>query len=171
MSSDTGERRLIPLFLALSAAGFVGIAVQEGYTDKAVTPLPGDKPTYGFGSTTHEDGTPVRLGDKTTPPKALARALQDVRSYEGAIRQCVTVPLHQYEYDAFVSLAYNVGPAAFCGSTLVKKLAALDYPAACAEIKRWRYFAGKDCSQPASRCGGLWARREWEYQLCMGEFK
>jgi lysozyme len=163
MSSDSGERLLLPLFMALSAAGLVGIAAQEGYTDKAVIPVPGDKPTIGFGST---EG--VRLGDKTTPPKALARALKDVQAYEGALRQCVKVPLRQYEYDAFVSLAYNVGPAAFCGSTLVKKLAALDYPAACGEVLRWRYFAGRDCSLPKAGCSGLWARRQWEYQLCTG---
>nr|WP_308431177.1 hypothetical protein [Laribacter hongkongensis] len=30
--------------------------------------------------------------------------------------------LHQYEYDAFVSLAYNIGSGTFCGSALVRKL-------------------------------------------------
>lgn len=29
----------------------------------------------------------------------------------------VRVPLHQHEYDAFLSLAYNIGLGAFCGST------------------------------------------------------
>lgn len=168
MSSDSGERRYAPVYLALSAVALVGIVVSEGYTDKAVTPLPGDKPTIGFGTTTRPDGTPVRPGDRTTPPQALARALKDVQQFEGALRQCVSVPLRQYEYDALISLAYNIGGEAFCGSTLVKKLNAGDYPGACAEILRWRHFQGQDCSLAANRCSGLWLRRNAEYKLCLG---
>lgn len=124
--------RIVIAALSLSAAGLVGIALNEGYTDKAVIPIPGDVPTIGFGTTGG-----VKLGDKTTPPAALARALQDVNKFEGALKKCVKVPLHQYEYDAYVDFAYNVGPTKFCGSTLVKKLNAEDYAGACAEISRW----------------------------------
>lgn len=171
MSSDTGERRFAPVYLALSAAALVGIVATEGYTDKAVKPLPGDKPTIGFGSTTRPDGSPVQMGDRTTPPKALARALQDVQRFEGALKECVKVPLHQYEYDAYISFAYNVGSDAFCQSTLVGKLNALDYAGACAEILRWRYFHGKDCSLGVSQCGGIWLRRNAEYKLCLGAWR
>lgn len=165
MSSEFSERRLAPLYLALSAAGLVAIAVNEGYTDKAVIPVPGDKPTIGFGTT---DG--VKLGDRTTPPQALARALTDVQSYEGALKRCVTVPLHQFEYDAYVSLAYNVGPGAFCGSTLVKLLNQGDYDGACKQILRWRYYQGADCSLTVNQrlCGGLWSRRQQEAARCQG---
>lgn len=151
--------------LALSAAGLVGIVVQEGYSDAAIIPVKGDVPTIGFGSTTG-----VKLGDKTTPPRALARALADVQAYEGALKRCVTVPLYQHEYDAYVSLAYNIGPTAFCSSMLVKKLSAPDYPGACAEILRWKNFQGHDCSKAEykSLCGGLWTRRQAEFKQCMG---
>lgn len=152
------------LALSLSAAGFVGLASREGYSDRAIVPVPGDKPTIGFGTTTG-----VKLGDRTTPPQALARALTDVQAYEGALKACVTVPLHQHEYDAFVSLAYNIGPTAFCGGTLVRKLNAGDYAGACAEILRWRYFQGRDCSDARNRCSGLWLRRQQENRDCLGE--
>lgn len=142
--------------LVLSAGGLVGIALHESYTGKAIIPVPGDVPTIGFGTT---EG--VRMGDRTTPPKALARALQDVQKYEGALRQCVRVRLHQHEYDAYVSLAYNIGAAAFCGSTLVRKLNAGDYAGACAEISRWTYAGGKQLP-------GLVNRREQERALCEG---
>lgn len=118
--------------LALSAAGFVGIVMNEGYTDRAVIPIPGDVPTIGFGTTAN-----VHMGDRITPPKALVRALSDVSQFEGALKRCVKVPLHQYEYDVYVDFAYNIGPSAFCSSTLVKKLNAGDYAGACAEISRW----------------------------------
>lgn len=151
--------------LALSAAGLVGIALHEGYSDKVIVPVKGDVPTIGFGSTAG-----VKPGDTTTPPQALARALQDVQRFEGALKQCVRVPLHPHEYDAYVSFAYNVGSGAFCGSTLVKVLNQGDYPAACAQLLRWTFFQGKDCALPqnARLCGGLAARRQQEYQQCMG---
>lgn len=151
--------------LTLSAAALVGIVLHEGYTDRAVIPVKGDVPTIGFGTTTG-----VKLGDTTTPPKALAPALTDVQQFEGALKQCVTVPLAQHEYDALVSFSYNVGSRAFCQSTLVRKLNAEDYAGACAELLRWRFFQGKDCALPANArlCGGLATRREAEYRQCIG---
>ena len=89
--------------LSLSAAGLVGIVLHEGYTDRPIQPLPGDKATIGFGTTSRPDGTPVQPGDRTTPPQALARALADVQKFDGALKQCIKVPLHQREYDAFLS--------------------------------------------------------------------
>jgi lysozyme len=128
--------------------------------------VPGDVPTIGFGSTSG-----VRLGDTITPPVALARAMADVTKYEGALRQCVTAPLYQHEYDAYLSLAYNVGPGAFCRSTLVRKLNGHDYPGACREILRWTYYQGRDCNLPANArlCGGLAKRRQGEYRQCLGD--
>jgi lysozyme len=142
--------------LSLSAAALVGIALHESYTSQAIVPVPGDKPTIGFGTT---DG--VKLGDSITPPKALQRALQDLQQFESAIKRCVTVPLHQYEYDAYTSLTYNIGQTAFCNSTLVRKLNAQDYEGACKEILRWDRFKG----QPLR---GLTKRRQDEYKQCMG---
>jgi lysozyme len=140
--------------LSLSAIALVGIALHEGYSDRAYTPVPGDVPTIGFGTT---EG--VKPGDTITPPKALQRALQDAQKFEGALKRCVKVPLHQHEYDAYISLSYNIGPTAFCGSTLVRKLNAEDYAGACAEILRWDKFKG----QPLR---GLTIRRQQEYRLC-----
>lgn len=152
--------------MTLSAAALVGILLHEGYTDRAVIPVKGDVPTIGFGTTAG-----VKLGDTTTPPLALVRALTDVQRFEGALKQCVTVPLAQHEYDALVSFSYNVGSHAFCQSTLVRRLNAEDYAGACAELLRWRFFQGKDCALPANArlCGGLAKRREAEYSQCIGD--
>jgi lysozyme len=150
------SRRIGIAALALSAAGFVGLLGYEGYTDHAVIPVPGDVPTIGFGTTEN-----VRMGDTITPPKAVARALQDAGKYEGAIKRCVKVPLHQYEYDAYTQLAYNIGPAAFCSSTLVKRLNDERYAEACAEISRWDKMNGRTLR-------GLTLRRQKERALCEG---
>ena len=155
MSDKNTPRQLIAA-LALSATGLVGIVAHEGYTDRAVIPVKGDVPTIGFGTTGG-----VKMGDTITPPQALFRALTDVQKFEGALKQCVTVPLHQHEYDAFVSLAYNIGEGAFCRSTLVRELNKANYLGACREILRWDYANGQ-------RLPGLTKRREAEYRQCLG---
>ena len=143
--------------LVLSASGLVFTVSYEGYTNNAVIPIPGDVPTIGFGTTQG-----VKMGDKTTPPKALGRALSDIQKYEGAIKTCVKVPLYQFEYDSLVDFTYNVGAEAFCGSTLAKKLNAGDYAGACLEIKKWNKFQGRPNA-------GLTKRRAAEYARCIGD--
>ncbi len=77
------------------------------------------------------------------------------------------VPLHQAEYDLYTHLAYNIGPGAFCGSTLVKKLNAGDYLSACQQILAWRMFKGTDCSLPNRVCGGIWKNRQQTHARCI----
>lgn len=163
----TTQNRSLIAALVLSAAGLVGIAVDEGYNGRAAPdPVKGVAvPTIGFGTTGG-----VHMGDTTTPVKALQRKLSDVQGFEGALKTCVKVPLHQYEYDAYINLTYNIGPTAFCGSTLVKKLNAQDYPAACDAILKWRFVGDTDCSAPGNKtCPGLWARRLKTHRQCLGE--
>jgi lysozyme len=149
--------------LVLSAAGFVGILTREGYTDNAVIPTKGDVPTVGFGTTGG-----VKMGDKTDPVKAVQRALLDASQYEGAIKRCVTSPLSQAEYDTYVNFSYNVGPYAFCTSTIVKRLNTGDYKGACEAILLFKYAAGYDCSTPGNhRCAGLWADRLKSHAACI----
>lgn len=149
--------------LSLSAAAFVGILTREGYTDTAIIPTKGDVPTVGFGTTGG-----VRLGDRTTPVEAARRALADTQQFEGQLKRCVHVPLHQAEYDVYVDLSYNIGGGAFCSSTIVQKLNAGDYRGACDAILLWRYAAGYDCSTPGNRrCAGLWADRLRTHAQCV----
>lgn len=142
--------------LYLSAAVLVGIALEEGFTSKAVIPVPGDVPTIGFGTT---EG--VKKGDVITPERALVRLLGDADKFSEGVKKCAAVPLYQYEFDAYVSLSYNIGTGAFCNSTLVKKLKAYDYEGACKEILKWNKFKGEPLK-------GLTHRRQREYKLCMG---
>lgn len=148
-------RRMTIGALSLSAAGLIAIASYEGFSDRAYIPVEGDVPTIGFGST---EG--VKMGDTITVPKALERLMRDVGVAESAIGRCVKVPLSQGEYDAFTSLAFNIGSNAFCTSTLVKRLNAGDYDGACQEIRRWVFSGGQ-------KLEGLVNRREAEYQMCM----
>jgi lysozyme len=118
----------------------------------------GDRPTLGFG-----DAQGVRLGDRTDPVRALIRLNFQADVFQQEMRRCIgDVPMYQHEWDAVISWAFNVGSKAACGSTLVRKLQALDYPGACKELLRWDRFQG-------SVLPGLTKRRQDEYQKCMGD--
>jgi lysozyme len=146
-----------PIFgLGISGVALIGLLVAEGYRDHAYIPVAGDVPTIGFGTTEN-----VKMGDNVTVTQALNKAMVDVQKFEGAIKSCVKVPLHQYEYDAYTSLAYNIGSGAFCRSTLVRLLNQQKYDEACKQILRWDFFKGKPLR-------GLTIRREKEYKQCIG---
>lgn len=161
--------------LALSAAALVGLFTSEGYTSKAIIPVPGDVPTYGFGTT---DG--VKMGDSIDPVAAVNRGYRDITKFESGIKRCVTAPLYQHEYDAYVKLTYNIGTANFCASSIPAKLNAFQYDAACETIldfvcgpatQATRAKPGEKCysrTKPMRVLRGLQNRRQQEYKLCRG---
>jgi len=155
------DSRILPIFLALSATGLIGMAVHEGYRFYAYDDGVGVQ-TVGFGTTRHGNNTPVQRGDTMSVERALVRLGDDVSQKERQMRACLgPVPLYPHEWDAYVSLTYNIGGAAFCRSTLVRKLKASppDYPGACAEILRWNRAGG-------AVMRGLVTRRQDEFRLC-----
>ena len=162
--SPTQVRSAIAV-MVLAASTLVGIAVHEGYKDEAYIPAPGDVPTIGFGTTSG-----VRMGDKTTPTRSLVRLLDEVEGvYAAGVKRCVTVPLYQHEYEAYVSLAYNVGVAAFCRKAkpgkppnLIDLINAGKYAEACERIEAFKYGPGRKVLP------GLVKRRAEERALCEG---
>lgn len=124
--------------MALSAAGLLAIAGYEGYSELAYQPLPGDAWTIGFG---HTGG--VQPGDKVSPREALSLLKKDTRLAEATVNRYVTVELKQYQFDALVSLTYNIGSFAFRQSTLLDCLNLQDYVCVHREWMRWVYFKGK----------------------------
>lgn len=161
-----GKVRIAIAALTLSAAGFVGILNREGYEPVAYPdPVQGTTlPTLGFGST---EG--VRMGDTITPLQAINRSLREVRVFELTLKNCIKVPLYQYEYDAYVELSHNIGPGAFCRSTIVKRLNAGDYLGACEAILLFKRAGKQDCAEPGNRvCAGLWQDRLRLNAKCRG---
>ena len=142
--------------LVVSASGIIALALSEGYKGEAYVPVKGDVPTIGFGTT---EG--VKMGDKTSPDRALVLLLDDATKFQKAVKRCAPVPMYQHEFDVWVEFTYNVGERAFCSSTAAKKLNALDYPGACKEMLRWDRVKGVPNA-------GLRARREREYKKCLG---
>lgn len=153
----------------LSAAGLIALVSQEGYTDKAVIPIPGDRPTMGFGSTFKEDGSPVKMGDTATPAKAMRMTMAHIAKDEIGLRKCVTGEVSQVEYDVLLDFTYWRGVGGACRSDVVKNINAGDYAAACEAYLNLdsRRAAGKDCKDPASRCRGVWLRAQERHRKCM----
>lgn len=144
--------------LSLSAAALVGVAVHEGYRGEAYIPVPGDRPTLGFGYA----GPEVQMGQRTDPVRALIQLNATADRFQREMKTCIgDVPMFQHEWDAYFSLAYNIGTGAFCRSTLVRKLKSGDYAGACDEILKWDRFQGKPLA-------GLTKRRQQEHQQCLG---
>ena len=152
------KNRFVVSILSLSAAGLLSIAGYEGFKDTAYIPISGDIPTIGFG---HADKR-IPLATRISVTDALGLLNKDTKQAQDAIKRCVHVPLSQNEYDAYTSLAFNIGSGAFCSSTLVKKLNQSDYVGACNEIQRWHYFRGRSLD-------GLVKRRQAEFELCVRE--
>ena len=151
------KKRTTVAMLVVSGMSMIGIALHEGYIDHTYKDSVG-VPTIGFGTTQG-----VKPGQKISVERALVKLGTNVTEKEQVMKACLgDVPLYQNEWDAYVSLAYNIGTGAFCKSTLVKKLKVHDYPGACKEILKWNKAGGRVND-------GLVKRRSDEYLQCMGK--
>jgi lysozyme len=74
---------------------------------------PGGVYTIGYG---HTRG--VELGDICTKEEAEQYLKEDLRDAEEMVEHLVKVPLKQHQFDALVSLIYNIGAGNFYSSTI-----------------------------------------------------
>jgi len=114
--------------------------------------------TIGFGTTKYPNGIRVKKGDTCTLDQAKAYMQNDLKSFEQTVNNTVKVPLSQNQFDALVSLAYNIGSTAFKNSTLVRQLNEGNYKAAANQFNVWVNAGGK-------RMQGLVNRRAAERTL------
>lgn len=169
------NRRTAITFLALSAIGFAGIVVNEGWSDKPIIPVPGDPLTIGPGLTSNPDGSPIRPDQKITPPQGIRLGVAALAKEESLLKKCFgsEAALYQYEWDAYMDLAHNVGGTAVCRSSIIRKVQEGRYEAACNTILDFKKVQGRDCSLSENKrfCGGIWTRRQLMNHLCLtGEY-
>jgi lysozyme len=115
--------------------------------------------TIGIGSTRYSDGSAVKRGQTLANEEAALLLLsKTLTSYEHAVN-AIKVDLTQNEFDALVSLTYNIGAGNLASSTLVKMLKAGDSKAEIAQqFLRWNKAGGKPLA-------GLTRRRNAEAEL------
>jgi lysozyme len=88
--------------------------------------------TIGYG---HTKG--VRSGMVITKDEAEDLLREDMKVYEQAVRRQISVPLSQNQFDALVSLCFNIGEANLSSSTLKKLLNKGQYDEIPEQIMRW----------------------------------
>lgn len=93
--------------------------------------------TIGWG---HTKG--VRFDQHATEDQCRQFLLEDTSFAEALVNSGIRVPLTQNQFDALVSLVFNIGSGHFCTSTLRKKLNAGDYAGAAEEFPRWNKSKG-----------------------------
>ena len=109
--------------MRISDNGIAFIAEWEGVRLKAYKCSAGVY-TIGIGSTRYEDGSPVQAGDVLpSEPAAYALFRNTVGQFEGVVNRLAKKPLNQNQFDALVSLAYNIGVGAYAKSTVAKRVA------------------------------------------------
>lgn len=94
--------------------------------------------TIGYG---HTAG--VKEGDTCTQEQANAWLSEDLETADVAVNKAVTVPLTQNQFDALVSLCFNIGSGNFATSTLVKVLNASNMQAAADQFLVWDHTNGQ----------------------------
>lgn len=131
--------------MKVSDAGRKAIAAHEGVRLKAYPdPATGGEPwTIGVGHTSAAGPPKVTKGMTITAEECDEILSRDLATFEKAVLKVVTAPLTQNQFDALVSLAFNIGAGNLSKSTLVKKLNARDYRGAADQFTVWNKAAGK----------------------------
>lgn len=88
--------------------------------------------TIGYGHT-----GAVKPKQKITEDDAMTLFGQDIAVFEEGVAELVTRPHQQGAFDAFVSLAFNIGLAAFARSTALRRYNAGDVAGAAEALQWW----------------------------------
>lgn len=113
--------------------------------------------TIGWGHT-----KTAKPGMRITRTEAQRLFNLDIAAFVASVNRAIKVDITQDQFDALVSLAFNIGIGAFERSTLVRKInAKAPEEEVLPQIRRWVFAAGK-------RSRGLARRREAEVLLYQG---
>ena len=135
------------------------------YDDKTGKPVNSDKElpagaTIGYGHLIKSDED---FKHGVTERQATEILRSDISTAERAIKDNITIPLSQNQYDALVSLAYNIGAKNFANSTVVKYVNDSNYhntkyPTLESAWMAWNKSGGREMA-------GLTNRRQQEFNL------
>ena len=94
--------------------------------------------TIGYGTTKG-----VKMGMEITRDEAERLLCEDVQRFADHVKALVKVPLNQHQRDALISFVYNVGPAAFGKSTMLKLINQGLLEDAANQFVRWNKAGGE----------------------------
>ena len=131
------------------------VKTYEGFSPRAIKLAGEDEYTIGYG----HYGSDVHAGDTITEAEATALMKKDLKVFENAVRSAVKVDITQSQFDALVSLSYNIGTGAFADSDTVKALNEGKVGHAAVDIPSWRRGMGYQI------LAGLEKRRQTELEF------
>lgn len=99
--------------------------------------------TIGWGHTGTVDGVKIHRGMKITKRKADQLFLQDLAWAERAVNDGLKVDVHQEQYDAMVSLCFNIGAAGFARSSVLRHTNARRWAQAARSFALWNKAKGR----------------------------
>lgn len=114
------------------------IKTYESFSPRAIR-LEGENDyTIGYGHC----GSDVHAGDTMTEAEATELFERDLKVFENAVKSAVKVKITQSQFDALVSLSYNIGTGAIASSDTVKALNEGEIGHAAVDIPSWRRGMG-----------------------------
>jgi len=129
----------------------------ESYEMRAYK-CPAEVWTIGWGFT-RVNGIKVKEGDMMTLEVADSELEKQLRTYENVVRKAIMIKkINQNQYDALVSLCYNIGGSSFRRSDIVQLVNSRNFIGACRIFNLWSSAAKK-------RSKGLLRRRMSERNL------
>ena len=148
--------------MKLNTQGYRLICMFKGFSAKPYL-CSAKVPTIGYGSTYYLNGRRVTLLDKPiTELEAFEMFKAIADKFADKVSKLVTAPVDQNQFNALVSLAYNIGPANFQKSTLLRKVNFNhNDPSIRAEFLKWNKAGGQVLK-------GLTIRRTAEADLYFG---
>lgn len=124
-----------------------GLELIKQFEGLSLTPYlcPANIVTIGYGNTYYPNGQKIKLTDPAiTQIVAEAFLKHSLSTYEKAVDSFCRDDISQSQFDALVSFAYNLGPKALQGSTLIKKVNANPKDVTIAdEFMKWNKANGK----------------------------
>ena len=148
--------------MKLNTQGYRLICMFEGFSAKPYL-CSAKVPTIGYGNCYYLNGKKVTLLDKPiTELEAFEMFKAIADKFADKVSKLVTAPVDQNQFNALVSLSYNIGPANFQKSTLLRKVNFNhNDPSIRAEFLKWNKAGGQVLK-------GLTIRRTAEADLYFG---
>ena len=94
--------------------------------------------TIGYGHTSAAGTPKVTAGLKITQAEAEAMLIRDLEKYEGAVDNALIREVSQNQFDAMVSLCYNIGIGGFTKSSVVRHMNAGNVELAANSFLLWK---------------------------------
>ena len=121
--------------------------------------------TIGYGSTRYADGHRVQAGERITEPEALRLFSATLGVYEQAVDRITRDDIQQHQFDALVSLCYNIGEPNLKKSSIVRSVNAYEQNQAVIAELFGRWNKAKNRSGQFVELPGLTRRRRSEARL------